>query len=75
VDLKQGSRAAQAAFFISAAVAFVGLGMYLMGYEGVGVAALIIGVAGIVMSFAVLKVAMMSKVMIDIKNSKMQKRK
>ncbi len=75
MDLKQGSRAAQMAFFISAAVAFIGLGMYLVGYEAAGVAVLIIGVAGIVMSFAVLKVAMMSKVMIDIKNSKMQKRK
>lgn len=49
--------------------------MYLMGYEGSGVALLIIGVAGIVMSFAVLKVAMMSKMMIDMKNSKNQKRK
>ncbi|GEM_PF-2927796 len=75
MDLKQGSRAAQMAFFISAAVAFIGLGMYLMGYEGSGVALLIIGVAGIVMSFAVLKVAMMSKMMIDMKNSKNQKRK
>ncbi|MGE0015786.1 MAG: hypothetical protein AB7S83_06430 [Candidatus Methanomethylophilaceae archaeon] len=75
MDLKQGSRAAQVVFFISAAVAFVGLGLYLMGYKGLGVVILIFGIAGVVMSFAVLKVAMMSEAMIDSKNPKMQKRK
>ncbi|MEA4977655.1 MAG: hypothetical protein VB016_03795 [Methanomassiliicoccaceae archaeon] len=75
MDIKQGTHVAQAAFFVSAAIAFIGLGLYLMEYEAPGVVMLVIGMAGIVMSFAVLKVAMMSQALIDSKNSKNQKRK
>lgn len=63
------------AFFTSAAIAFIGLGLYLMGYEASGVVLLVTGMAGAIMSFAVLKVAMMSQALIDSKNSKNQKRK
>lgn len=75
MDIRQGSRVARTAFFISSAVAFIGLGLYLMEYVVLGVILLIMGIAGIVISFAVLKVAMISQALIDNKNSKSKNRK
>ena len=46
---------ARKAFFLFAALAFIGLGIYMMGYKVPGVAVLAIGVGGFMISLSVIK--------------------
>lgn len=72
-NIRKGAKRSKIAFFASAAAAFVGLGLYLMDYVLPGVLMLILGLAGVIISFAVLKVALVSEAIIKSKRAKTKK--
>lgn len=71
--IKKNAKRAKIAFFLSAAAAFVGLGLYLIGYVLPGVLVFILGLSGIIISFAVLRVTLLSDMIIESKKAKTKK--
>lgn len=72
MEIKQILYSTRAAFFLFAAAAFIGLGLYSMGYTLVGVILLVIAIAGLMLAFAILKSSIMVQSSI---NRKIKKRK
>ncbi len=70
MDIKQTLRWTRVAFFLFAAVAFIGLGLYSMEYTIVGIILLAVAVAGLMLAFAILKSSVMVQASIDLKIKK-----
>lgn len=55
MEIKKTVSNARRSFFLFAALAFIGLGIYSMGYKVPGVAVLAVGIGGFMISMSIIK--------------------
>ncbi len=70
MEIRETVSNARKAFFLFAAVAFIGLGIYSMGYKVPGVTVLVIGVAGFMIALSIIKFSFRVLKSIDAKERK-----
>ncbi|HKM14162.1 MAG TPA: hypothetical protein VJY42_04545 [Candidatus Methanomethylophilaceae archaeon] len=70
MKIKQTMSSTRVAFFLFAAVAFIGLGIYSMGYTLAGVIIFASAVAGLMLALAILKNSIMIQMSIERKRKK-----
>ncbi len=70
MKIKQTMNSTRVAFFLFASAAFIGLGLYSMGYNMAGMIIFVIAVAGLMLALAILKSSIMVQMSIDIKRKK-----
>ncbi len=73
--MKKVTTYARVSFFIFAALAFIGLGLYAMGYTYPGVSILAVGIAGFLIAMAVIKNTFKVEMSIAIEERRKKRRK
>ncbi|HKM09430.1 MAG TPA: hypothetical protein VJX93_02940 [Candidatus Methanomethylophilaceae archaeon] len=75
MEMKKVTKYARAAFFIFAAMAFIGVGIYAFGHTYLGVSILAIGIFGFLISMAIIKNTFRVEMSIAIEESRKKRRK
>lgn len=75
MEIKKTAVNARRAFFLFAALAFIGLGIYSMGYKTYGVLILVIGMSGFLLAMSILKFSFRVQASIEVKERRENKRR